>query len=560
MSKIAATLRIPELVIPGEVVEATLVLVAATPVTIDWVQWKLYGHARADQNAPCFAEASQRMVEATRLHGALTLPIRFVLPRDAPPTFNHPVAEIRYELRVDVSIPWAWDPHWSWQIRVGVPPFEGPIPQEPVVVRSVDGVELSLDRQCFASGEVITGRIAWPGSDAPKEAHVGVRERVVGRAGRRFGVTLILDRDASGTPFSFQLPLELTPSFEREWTSLKWEVYVAHAAPTAFRDFVQLTAPITIVSAAREEDASPKFAPIVGRARLRDAAARVGHALGWRTDEDSIDRTVQHGFSTLEASVHWDQRDRPYLVVALTMPSVMLGLTTRARAFLDRLDTSCVLSHDLAFVGHEPEQVHTFLTPILARAEQHGLFLTKASDACLVFECIDARGDDSTLSAFLRSIEDLLALLPEAMQAIPPMREVSVDVEAMRLFARELKGTFTSGDCSVRGTLASGHALHAHVIVPLADASPTHLEVRLEGLVGSFAIARDGMFMRGNAGIRVFAESLNPNVAIEAEDGVGSAMLSVPQRRVVVSPQVILSLAESLLRASQVASGNSIFR
>lgn len=550
MSKIAATLRIQEPVIPGEVVEATLVLVAVTPVKVDYVSWTLTGSANVGESWLDIAQASQRLMEAGRLHGTTTFPIRFALPRDVPPTFEYAGREIRYELRVDVSIPWAWDPHWSWRLRVGVPRFEGTIPHEPVVVRSNDGVELSLERQCFVPGDVITGRIAWPSSDAPTEIHVGLRGQ------GRFGVSLTLDRDdPEGTLFRFQLPPDLTPSFQTKWSSLRWEFFVADDQID-----VVLTAPITIVSAAREEDASPKFAPIVGRARLRDAAARVGHALGWRTDEDSIDRTVQHGFSTLEASVHWDQRDRPYLVAALTMPSVMLGLTTRARAFLDRLDTSCVLSHDLAFVGHEPEQVHTFLTPILARAEQHGLFLTKASDACLVFECIDARGDDSTLSAFLRSIEDLLALLPEAMQAIPPMREVSVDVEAMRLFARELKGTFTSGDCSVRGTLASGHALHAHVIVPLADASPTHLEVRLEGLVGSFAIARDGMFMRGNAGIRVFAESLDPNVAIEAEGGVGSAMLSVPQRRVVVSPQVILSLAESLLRASQVASGNSIFR
>ena len=561
MSKIAATLRIQEPVIPGEVAEAMLVLVAETPVTIDWVSWKLHGHAHADQNTPYFAEASQRLAEATRLHGTLTLPIRFVLPRDAPPTFNHPWAAIRYELRVDVSIPWAWDPHWSWQVRVGVPPFEGTIPHDPVVVRSVDGVELSLDRQCFVPGDLITGRIAWPGNDAPNEIHIGVRERAVGQPGRQFGVVLILDRDESGMPFRFQLPFDLTPSFQSEWTSLRWEVYVAHKAPTTFRDFVQLTAPITIVSAAREDDASPKVAPVVGRARLRDAAARVGHALGWRTDEDSIDRTVQFGLSTLEASVHWDQRDRPYLVAEITMPSVMLGLETRARSFLDHLDaTNRLLDHALAFTGREAEQAKAFLALLLRFTKEHALSLVHASDARLVIECVDAGGDDSALRAFLMAIDAVLALLPQAMLAIPVMRGVSVDVEAMRLFAQELRGTFTPGDCSVRGRLASGHDLHAHVLVPVAGELPSHLEVRLEGLLGSFAIARDCMFMRGNAGIRVFAETLDPNVAIEAENGEGSAILSMPEQHLVVTAEVIMELAESLLRASHLASGNGIFR
>lgn len=563
MSKIEATLRLVEPLIPGEEVNASLTLLAKKPVTIDWLSWTLHGYERWGNGTQHHAWASQRLLEGTRLHGTIACPIRFVLPRDLPPTFSYGGAEISYVLRVDVSIPWARDPHWSWRLRLEAPRLLGPIPHEPVVVRSEGGVELSLDRQCFVPGDVVTGRIAWPGKDAPLEVHLGVRERLSGEApDRRFGVILPLDRHAAaGTSFSFQLPPNLTPSFTTKWVTLRWDVYVAQRAPTAFRDFTQLTAPITIVSGAQEGQATAaSTAPVVGRARLRDAAARVGYPMGWRTDEDSIDRTFEVGFLSLEASVHWDQRDRPYLVAELTMPSVMLGLTTRVRAFLDRLDTSSVLSHDLAFVGHEPAQVQAFLTPILARAERNGLMLAKASDTCLVFECIDARGDDSTLRAFLRSIEDLLALLPEAMQAIPPMREVSVDVEAMRRFADALKGTFTPGDCSVRGTHALGHALHAHVLVPLAGELPSHLEVRLEGLVGELSIARGGQLLRGPASLRGFAEALDPHIALEVGGGVGSAMLSVPERRVVVSPQVVLALAESLLRASQLASGNSIFR
>jgi len=487
---------------------------------------------------------------------------------------------------------------------VGTPPIEG-VMHEPVVVRSEEGVELSLDRQRFVSGDLVTGRIAWPGKHAPQEIHLGVRERVTGRddRDRRLGVTLPLDHsDASGTPFRFQLPLDLTPSFRSKWGALSWEIYVAYKHPTSFRDFIYLTTPVTIVGASSptpdvpskasgtdcgDAASSPALAPAVGRARLREAAARVGQARGWQTDEDSIDRVLQLGhfperetshfperetsdfperetsqqFSTLRARVHRDQRDLPYLVAEITMPLLMLGLETRARSLFDHLDASNRLfDSGLSFTGRELMQVRAFLAPILEATKRHALSLVHASDARLVIECIDARGNDASLHAFLAGIEDILSLVTRVMPDIPPMREVSIDVEAMRRFAIEMEGMFTAGNCSVRGTLPSQHGLHAQVIVPNRGEAPTHFEVRLVGLTGSFAVARDGMFMRGSAAIRGFAKELDENVSIEAENGEGSAILFVPRRRLVITPQVILAMAGSLLRASQLTSGTAVFR
>lgn len=566
MSQVEATLRLVEPIVPGEEVHAWLTLLAPKPVTIDWLSWTLHSYERWSDGTQHLMRASQRLLEGTRLHGTMNCAIRFVLPREVPPTFSYGDAEISYVLRVDVSIPWARDPHWSWPIRVDAPRWEGVIPQEPVVVRSEDGVELSLDRQCFVPGDVITGRIAWPGNDAPPEVQLGVCQRLPGPSpDQRFDVTVRLIRHApAGTPFSFRLPSDLTPNFTTKWGTLRWDIFVAHRAPTAFREHMRLTAPITLVRGAHGSSPAASTsvaAPVVGHARLLEAAARVGHAMGWRTEEDTLVRTVQAGFVSLETSVHWDQRDRPYLVAQITLPSLMLGLETRARVLLDHLDASAsVLSGGLTFTGREGAQVQALLTPLLARARQHGLSLVRALDTQLMLECVDARGDDSTLQAFLRSIEDLLTLLPEAMRAIAPMRGVSVDVDAMHRFAGTLRGAFTPGDCSVRGTHALGHPLHAHVLLPLAGELPSHLEVRLEGLVGELTIASDGQLMRGPASLRPFAEALDPHIAIEVRGGVGSAMLSVPERRVVVSPQVILALAESLLRASQLASGGSAFR
>jgi hypothetical protein len=577
MSKLDVTLRAAQPLTPGVPVQATIEISTEEPVHIDWAQVRIVGHEgwKGAQRVE-FLNLVERFMGKAHLQGRQVFTVTFVVPAGSPPSFQHPDAEVSYAIEVDVSIPWAIDPHWRWPLLVtGLPATLSDDAASPVSVNALGGDGLSLERDRYMCGEWMRGRLRWFAVDAPHAAYVGIRETLfpsheqeMPLLGRVHEVRVSLDGSKEGSAFELALPPHLTPNFHARTLVKGWEVFVRRTDGDPKRPY--LSAPILIQAAslALEGQASaPRPATlsfVPPPMDLPPSMLAMGSSLGWQASAGALSRTMTIGLEKATARVHRVQREKPHLMAEVGFPSLGIGLRVRKEGLLREAPEDIKIGepafdHAYTIAGHDPVQVRVFLKPIVQRLARHGFVLDQASDTRLVVECVDAKTQQA-LHAFLVAIGEVLDALPHALEAIPPMRDVALDFAGMREYAARVGGFFRAGNCSLQGRLPSGQTLSVRVIAAIERSNPLLLEVRLEGLEGELTIASHRMLMRGPESLRGLVRELDPQVSLEVEAGVGLAVLRAANAPLHINPALIDTLIGLLLRASHLASNTSAFR
>ncbi|WP_437737847.1 hypothetical protein [Sorangium sp. So ce1335] len=475
------TLRVPEVVHPGETFDVELSLDSASETPIDFVRvtlqqtQTLWSMGRGEVlQARDRLLLSEEVAGRGRLgEGAHRYRASFTLPGDVPPTHLGFVAELRCFVRAVVSIPWWPD---AEEIRdIVVRPAIGPRPRsEPFTGASARGtgpfVEVSLSHRTLAPGDMLTGAVAFGGlagrrASTLEVALVGV-ERV--HAGpepsssevHRLPFFRDLSRSHEGqeVPFRIEVPGDLAPSFSAAEVSLEYALdavlehaggRVVHRVPVDVGPF----APRSGRDATR---------PSVGAARWRAVWARAGERAGLslREGADGLglrgvragcvvevargDEARGHGRSAsgLGATVHmaepWglDLHVRPRRVLEL------VGVVTGDPAFDGRFRVW----------GREDAQVLAALTPAL-RAALRAFPEVELDDARVRVRSAVGAFDESVLELFLRQVEALARALADAGAALPPPAAMESCLPAWRRFAEECGGSLHVGPMRISGYL-----------------------------------------------------------------------------------------------------------
>jgi hypothetical protein len=583
MPKLEATLRLSQPLIPGQDVHAVLELRANQPVQVEWVDITFEGdagwHTGSGKHRRSRREAvlrkATRLPLNTTLSGESSYNVRFPLPSNLPPSFTHASAYVSYAIRATASIPWAFDPHWNWPLRVDGRGIE--TRPRPLVLRRTDGVELSLERDALGRGDVVRGRIAWPLPNAPSEVQIVFRE-VVGlithggslseRMGRAFGIPVAIDPHASeGNAFEFRLPEDLVVAFQSPAVNMRWELCVQRVQTGILWDSRsdELKTNITIL-ASPSAQGTIEAAPPVGDARLLAVVREVAGTLRWNASEEGLSREVALRGESFSAHAMWQRRTHMMLTAEVSFPNLELGLRVSQSSLVQRMMQGDIQVGERAWdathwvEGREAEQVRAFLAPIVQFAQQNQLDLVHADDDSLTFERIDTQVSASSLQLFVSQLDRLLAMLPLAMSQVPTSPQLSIDLPRALHMAEVLNGVFMPGAAGFHGTLPSGQAIASRVVFGASGMART-LEVRVAGLAEGtldVGVGREAQSLSGP--LRALVETLDEDVQIELHHGIGKATVLLTGTTPEVSPERVLQLGQWLVQASRAMSESGAFR
>ena len=584
MSKLEATFRVAQPLIPGENIQAIVELNAASQVSVEWVDVTLEGEARWHTGSgksrrsrrELFVHQKARIVENVTLHGASAYTVRFALDASLPSTFAHANAHVTYTARATASIPWAFDSHWSWTLHTDA---RGPIDvrPRPLILRRTDGVELSLERDAFGRGDVVRGRIAWPTADAPREVQIVFRE-VVGlighaghvseRIGRAFGIPVAIDPHApEGSAFEFRLPDDVICGFRTNVVQLRWELCVQRVQRGMLWDSRSDELKTHVVISAQPISKAPlELAPPVGDARLLAMSNEVAAQLGWSASDEGVSREVALRGQALSAHVVWQRRAQMMLSAEVSFPSVGLSLRVSPSSLMQRMLEQDIAVGEPAWdaahwvEGREAAQVRAFLSPIVQFTRQHQLTLAHVDDDSLTLECVDNQVSTASLHRFLSLLDQLLATLPLTMSQVPTPELVRVDLPHALRVAEQLNGLFVPGFAGFHGTLPSGHAITSRVHFG-EDRKPERIEVVVEGLTeGTLAIDAGRQATNLPGGVQSLLLELDEDVRVRMEEGRATATVTGLTEPFMMQPERVMQLGTWLVRAARALGESGAFR
>lgn len=583
MSKLEATLRVAQPLVPGENIHAIVELNAPSPVTVEWVDVSLEGVAYWSTGSgksrrsrrEVFMHQKARLMQNQKLHGASSYAVQFAFDASLPPSFVHANARVTYTARATASIPWAFDPHWSWTLHADA---RGPaaVQPRPLILRRTDGVELSLERDAFGRGDIVRGRIAWPLTNAPQEVHMVFRS-VVGlishhhiseRIGHAFGIPVAIHPHApEGTAFEFRLPEDLIVGFHTNVLQMHWELCVQRVNVGMLWDSRSDELKTKVVVTAQPVSSAPlEPAPPVGDARLLAICQEVAAQLGWSTSEEGLSRDVALRSQAISAQVGWQRRVQTMLTAEVSYPSVGLGIRVSPSGLMQRLLEQDISVGEPAWdaahwvEGREGVQVRAFLFPIVQFAKQHRLTLVHVDDDTLTLECVDQEVSAASLQRFVSLLDRLLAMLPQAMAQVPAPELVRVDLPHALRVAEQLHGLFVPGLAGFHGVLPSGHAITSRVCFA-ESRSPEHIEVQVEGLPeGTLTIdvGRQATSLPGS--VQSLLMELAEDVRVRLVDGRATATITGIPEPFALQPERIVQLGTWLVRASRALQESGAFR
>ena len=584
MSKLEATFRVAQPLVPGENIHAVIELNATSSVNVEWVDVTLEGevvwhtgsgkHRRSRREM--FMQQRARIVENTTLHGQTSHAVRFLLDASLPPSFAHANARVTYTARATASIPWAFDPHWAWTLHVD---GRGPVDARPrpLILRRTDGVELSLERDALGRGDVVRGRIAWPLTDAPREVQVVFRE-VVGlieangyvseRMGRAFGIPVAIDPHApEGSAFEFRLPVDVICGFQTNVVQMRWELCVQRVKTGMLWDSRSDELKTNVVITAQPTAKAPlELAPPVGDARLLAISNEVAAQLGWSASEEGVSREVALRGQALSAHVVWQRRAQMMLSAEVSFPSVGLGIHVTPSNLMQRMLEQDISVGEPAWdaahwvEGREGLQVRAFLSPIVQFTKQHQLTLAHVDDDSLTLECVDSEVSAPSLHRFLSLLDRLLATLPLTMSQVPTPELVQVDLPHALRVAEQLNGLFVPGFAGFHGTLASGHAVSSCVRFA-EDHRPERIDVQVDGLPeGTLAIDAGRKATALPGGMQSLLMELGEDVRVRMEEGRATASILGVSEPFVMHPERIVQLGTWVVRAARALGESGAFR
>jgi len=446
--------RMPPVVHPGDEIQIELNIESHADTPVDFIALVFEGveiasgHIDGNQH-----RRTRRVVHREwrlREKGTLTAGphqhrVQLTVPSDAPASYLGVRIEVRYEVRLHVSIPWWPDLQETYELLVEPHPARRPPPkpQTATSVRTANAfIELSLTDTAFAPGDEITGAFAV--GNAIKVAELGVEISLVAiehartdsevRRAEQFRYMLpgVLQplRGGGEVAFHFRVPKEAVASFASPWCKLEWSVHAALTGPwgtTAATDV-----PVHIDRYNLPHEATRARAE-VGAARWRRTWAELGARFGLTLRDKGF--TLDGSRGDVQIEVALDQSDDETAMVAtLRYPSLELGLRA-APQFL------VVLPHalELLLPGHKVEcrdlaQGLAFFDPKLLGALR--AFKTMRVDDARTFVRQPGPAHiPSGITVFLDMTVALAETLVEAISHIPPPAALHGALPQWRAFA-----------------------------------------------------------------------------------------------------------------------------
>lgn len=472
-------LRMLQSVHPGDTVRVELSLRSRSATPVEHVELRLDGTelvlVEGRITTPRhFVSLVARVAEDVTLNeGEHRYRAKFPLPDDAPCTYIGARAEIRYALKLAVSIPWWLDVNESYEVQVAPRPAARPA-RKPAASTTAHGdapfVELSIEDQVFAPGDDLTGAVALGNVHGRKVR--GVELSLVGYERVRVGgdhateahrLTAFLRADSRDEgrelPFRFRIPKTIAPSFDVGWAALFWgfEVRVDLARTN---DIVH-TAPITV----RRFDRPPQAGAMrrqIGSGRWRAVWEAVGARHGLRADP--LELRLTGSLSGASAAVWIDAGDAgAALTGELRWPSWGIDLQIGLKRFMLALsgggDDPEGFGNRYRVRGRDPAQVLAVVAASLRRA------LLAFDDVRLDDEHVTVRSrtpghDQPWLGVFLERLATLAVEIAAAGARIPPPAPMAALRPAWEAFARKLRGRLVVGRMSVLDGQLDGATFH----------------------------------------------------------------------------------------------------
>lgn len=474
-------LRMSKTVHPGDTVLVELVLRSRTRTPVRAIELHLTGAqiARIDERVlvpPHFLSLVARLSEQATLEaGEHRYRASFPLPPDAPCSYHGARAEIRYGMRLTISIPWWLDVQESYEVLVTPRPVPRP-PRSPVAGTTARGdhpfVEVSLDDHVFAPGDEISGAVAL-GNVQGRSVRgielslVGVERllsadpRVGSRATEAHRFTAVRRADSRDEgrelPFRFRIPRGVAPSFDAGWIALVWGLEVR--VDLARADDITHTTPLVL----GVFDRPPELGAMrrqIGSGRWRAVWGALGARHGLTLDP--LELRLSGELAGCAAAVWIDAggSSNGALQGELRWPSWGLDLQVGVKRSLLALSSGDDdLGRRYRVRGRDPVQVRAVVAWPLRRA------LLAFDDVRLDDEHVVVRSrkpghDQPWLGEFLGQLAALAVEIGNASERIPPPTAMLHLRPAWERFARALHGRLEVGRMSIRDAQLDGATFH----------------------------------------------------------------------------------------------------
>ena len=417
---------------------------------------------------------------------------RFRLRPDLPASYAGQQVAIAYELELYVDIPWWPDLRERYSVVLSPPVSARRPPRRLLRTTAAPGsdaifLEIALDDQVFAPGDVLSGALALGNLRGRKVKGIsmalcGVESSAiagpfgavtqVGEGARfLFHFGPVAAGEGVELPFRLALPKTLAPTFQSGPSSLSWVLEVVLDVAWSSKRVHRFPVEIRALDRPSESAAAR---PRLGHERWRGVWGEAGAPYGLALDPEDLELTgVLAGRS---ARVFLDHdADPPALAAELRWPSWGTGFLVRVRRvalFASGGDDGFGKRYRVE--GREAAQVRALLTPELRRAllafdevyadDEHVRVKgsSKGFDQPYIGELLARR---AALAASLR-ISDARMVPPAALASAVP---------AWRGFAEELSGTLALGPMAITGATLEGARFDLVTVFDGANVERTRL-------------------------------------------------------------------------------------
>lgn len=509
MARPEVSIYAPDPIVVGREVSIDIHVTAARETKIEHITARLEGEqgwavgsgkSRISARVT-FPSLAQQLMGPGVLPAATTtrLVARFTLPPSTPPTHEVSPAWSRMKLFVHVSIPWAIDGRYKYELAVRIPAPD--VERTPVLVRNTEEpdkprIELGLASSRLIAGEELVGTCAvfHLDDDKPREVSLSLvpslslygRGRARERRGGTIVSTLTMPAGSAGTglPFRLALPATITPTFAAASHALRWFL-VAHTGRFLGAS-VEIAVPIEIVDrSATARTPRLEAAPRVGDERIASVFAKFATTQGWHGGEPGADDfAIEKDVGDIVARIAYAYRGEAGTVVVASVhsPSLGLGLDVSPSSSLRHMfwkDVEVdIAAWDRAHLvkARYPAQAIPFLfgvVPTLMRGASLGP-MVRWSDTEVVFERQIAAVEESEIALVAAYLELIAVTIANNLHAISAPPSVTVDLDAWRGLAASLGGTLALGDLGITGKL-SGAAVDLGL--EFADARPVRVHI-----------------------------------------------------------------------------------
>lgn len=510
-------LRIYPEVYPGQTFDATVLLDALRPVTVEHVditffgtELRLFSNKLEHARRLSLVHLSARAAGPKHLRPGITeLGFKVPLPPGIPPSYEGRSVRTRYELLVHVAVPWWLDRHERFVVKVTSSEQEHQMEEE-IAPATVPGrfssstggprgtephMEGSLATTNILPGSVLSGAVA-----LSNIAHNRYRALYVSLVSherdprdpepttvevKRYELELPLEslREGQPIPFHLAVPCGLHPTHRSKLWELCWALEVR--ADMAWRPDLKFLVPVKVLpERATNSAAGPQIRvpPSIGSPRIEAIWREVAGSTGLTFSEEGL-RGVFPGETRVEVRRERLGRRGNFLVGELRYPTLGIGLRVRSLRGLERHWGAPSLSFgDPAWdrknqiEGRDVAQVLAFGRQVVG-----ALWAFTGVDLDDDRARVERKGtghDRRVLEQFVTNVQQLAEAVLRGRETVPAPAEMERALPEWEALAQRMHGTLIRANMSVEGTF---HGLSAHVATDWsANGAPRYTRVELQ--------------------------------------------------------------------------------